>query len=123
MVCRKLFGRMCFTRKTVDRYQRKFIYQVAQTCNFAYLSSGHAFDSETSGMCAQAVAYQVEIPPSCTQVRHEAINQIRYVPSSHTCIRNSSNVVRSCGQRSPIDADDVEIASRQISWKENSTWF
>jgi hypothetical protein len=100
-----------------------FIYTVAQTCNSAYLCPGDTFASETSGMCAQAVAYQVEIRQFCSCLRHEEKYQIRYVPSSHTCIRNNYVVVSRGVYHFIGDGDDVVIASSQISWKGNSTWL
>jgi hypothetical protein len=45
------------------------------------------------------------------------------VRSRYTCVQRSGYVVRSSGEHSPIDTDDVVIASSQISWKENSTCF
>jgi hypothetical protein len=40
--------------------------------------------SETSGLAAQAVAYDVEIRQSGTCLRHEEFYQIRYVRSHYT---------------------------------------
>jgi hypothetical protein len=54
-------------RSTTSFYSHIFF------CNSAYLCPGDEFASETSGMCAQAVAYQVEIHQSCTCLRHEEI--------------------------------------------------
>jgi len=68
-------------------------------------------------MSAQTVAYEVEILQSGTCLHHEEIYQFRYVLSRCTCVLRSSHVVRSSGEHSPIDTDDVVIASSQISWK------
>jgi len=97
--------------------------RAVQTCNPVHLSTGGAFASETSDMPAQAVAYNVEILQSGSHLRHEEIYQFRYVRSHYTCVRRSVSVVRNSGEHSPIDPDDVVIASSQISWKENSTWL
>jgi hypothetical protein len=72
-------------------------------------------------MCAQAVAYEVEILQSGTLLRHEGIYQVRYEHSRYNRVQRSSYVVRSSCEHSPVDTDDVVIACSQISWKENST--
>jgi len=74
-------------------------------------------------MCAQAVAYEMEIRQCGTCLPHEEFYQVRYVGSHYTRVRSSSCVVRSSGEHSPVDTDDVETACSQISWKENSTWL
>ena len=93
-----------------------------QTCNSAHSSPG-LFASETSDICAQTEASEVEIRRYGSCLRHMEIYQFRYVRSHYTCVRHSGYVVRSSGEHSPIDPDDVVIASSQISWKENSTWL
>jgi len=96
--------------------------RAVQTCNSGHSSIG-VFACETSDMCAQAEPNEVEIRQSGSCLRHEEIYQFRYVRSHYTCVRHSGYVVRSSGEHSPIDHDDVVIASSQISWKENSTWL
>jgi len=71
-------------------------------------------------MCAQTVAYNVEILQLGTCLRHKELYQVRYVLSHWTRVLHSSEVVRRSGEHSPVDNDDVVIASSQISWKENS---
>jgi hypothetical protein len=72
-------------------------------------------------MSAQTVAYEVEILQSGTCLPHEEIYHFRYVLSRWTRVLRSSYVIRSSGEHSPVDTDDVVIASSQISWKESST--
>jgi len=66
------------------------------------------------------VAYEVEILQSGTCLRQEELYQVRYVSSRWSCVQHSGYVVGRSGKHSPIDTDDVVIASSQISWKENS---
>jgi len=96
--------------------------RAVQTCNSGHFSIG-VLASETSDMCAQAEANNVDILQSGCSLRHEEIYQFRYVRSHYTCVRHREWVVRRRGERSPIDSDDVDIACSQISWKENSTWL
>jgi len=71
-------------------------------------------------MSAQAVAYDVEILQFGTCLPHEEIYQFRNERSHQTRVQRSGYVVRRSGEHSPVDTDDVVIASSQISWKENS---
>jgi hypothetical protein len=95
----------------------------AHTCNPAQSSVWNALASETSDMCAQAEAYDVETLQCGTCLRHEEPYQVPYVLSHWTCVPRSGSVDQRSGEPSPVDTDYVEIASIQISWKENSTWF
>jgi len=121
MVSKQRFGRMRLTRNKTDRDRQNLLDRAVQTCNPAHFSRGGAAASETSDMCAQTVAYEVEIHQSGISLPHEEIYQFRYVLSHRTCVIRSSYVVRSSGEHSPVDTDDVVIASSQISWKENTT--
>ena len=69
---------------------RSLLDRAVQTCNPAHFSRPDAFTSETSDMCAQAVAYEMEILQFCTCLRHEEIYQFRYVLSRWTCVLRSS---------------------------------
>ena len=70
-------------------------------------------------MSTQAVAYDVEILQFGSCLGHKELYQFRYVLSRRTCVLYSGCIgIR--GEHSPIDPDDVVIASSQISWKENS---
>ena len=90
-----------------------------QTCNPAHFSCGDALASETSGLSTQAVAYDVEILQFGSCLGHKELYQFRYVLSRRTCVLHGSCIgIR--GEHSPIDPNDVVIASRQISWKEYS---
>ena len=114
---------MCLTRNKMDRDRPSLLDRAVQTCNPAHSSRPGEAASETSDMCAQAVAYEMEILRSGTCLGHEGIYQVRYVQSHYTRVRDSNYVERSSGERTPVDADDVVIACSQISWKEKSTWL
>jgi len=72
-------------------------------------------------MCTQAVAYEVEIHQSGSCHPHDEFYQIHCVLFHWTRVLRSSYVVRRSGEHSPVDTDDVVIASSQKIWKENST--
>jgi hypothetical protein len=112
---------MCLTRKQWTETDGILLDRAIQTRNPAHFSRGGAFASETSDMSTQAEAYEVKILQFGFCLRHKELYQLRYVRSRCTCVLRSGYVVRSSGEHSPIDADDVVIASSQISWKENST--
>jgi len=63
--------------------------RAVQTRNSAHFSTGNAFASETSDMCAQAEAYEVEILQFGFSLRREEIYQLRYVLSRCTCVQRS----------------------------------
>ena len=117
-----LEGRVWHGRQWTET-DESLLDRAVQTRNPAHFSVGNAFASETSDMSTQAEAYEVEIHECGCCLRHEELYQLCYVRSRCTCVLRSCYVVRSSGEHSPIDTDDVVIASSQISWKENSIFL